>query len=44
MHAKVYVAPDAELSVPEGAEPGFMVRYSITRIGGIGPWVTSAGL
>jgi PPOX class probable F420-dependent enzyme len=39
-HAKVYVAPDAELAVPEGAEPGFIVRYSITRIGGIGPWVT----
>jgi PPOX class probable F420-dependent enzyme len=37
-HAKVYVSPDAELPVPEGAEPGFIVRYSITRIGGIGPW------
>ena len=37
-HAKVYVSPDAE--VPEGADPGFIVRYSITRIGGIGPWVT----
>jgi PPOX class probable F420-dependent enzyme len=38
--AKVYVAPDAELAVPEGAAPGFIVRYSITRIGGVGPWVT----
>jgi len=40
-HAKVYVSPDAELAVPEGSEPGFIVRYSITRIGGIGPWATS---
>jgi PPOX class probable F420-dependent enzyme len=39
-HAKVYVSPDAELAVPEGAEPGFIVRYSITRVAGIGPWVT----
>jgi PPOX class probable F420-dependent enzyme len=43
-HAKVYVSPDAELAVPEGAEPGFIVRYSITRIGGIGPWVTEPAL
>jgi PPOX class probable F420-dependent enzyme len=41
-HAKAYVSPDVELPVPEGAEPGFIVRYSITRIGGIGPWATSA--
>lgn len=39
-HAKVYVSPEAELAVPEGAEPGFIVRYSITRIGGVGPWAT----
>ncbi len=43
-HAKVYVSPDAELPVPDEAEPGFIVRYSITRIGGIGPWVTSPSL
>ena len=42
-NARAYVSPDAELPVPEGAEPGFVVRYSITRIGGIGPWVTSPG-
>ena len=40
-HAKVYVSPDAQVPVPEGSEPGFIVRYSITRIGGIGPWATS---
>ena len=39
-HAKVYVAPDAELPVPEEAQPGFLVRYAVTRVGGIGPWVT----
>ena len=39
-HAKVYVSPDAEVPVPEGSEPGFIVRYSITSIGGIGPWTT----
>ena len=39
-HAKIYVAPDAEVPEPEGAEPGFIVRYAITRVGGIGPWGT----
>ena len=36
-HAKVYASPDAQVPVAEGSEPGFIVRYSITRIGGIGP-------
>jgi PPOX class probable F420-dependent enzyme len=40
-HAKTYVSPDAEVPVPEGAVPGFIVRYSITRIRGIGPWMTT---
>jgi PPOX class probable F420-dependent enzyme len=40
-HARAYVSPDAELPIPEEPEPGFVVRYSITRIGGIGPWATS---
>ena len=39
-HAKAYVSPDAEVPVPEGSEPGFIVRYSISRIGGVGPWAT----
>ena len=43
-HAKVYVSPDAEVPVPEESEPGFIVRYSITRIGGIGPWTTGPAL
>jgi PPOX class probable F420-dependent enzyme len=37
--AKAYVGPDADF--PE-AQSGYIVRYSIDRIGGIGPWVTSA--
>jgi PPOX class probable F420-dependent enzyme len=40
--AKIYVSPDAEVPVPEGSEPGFTLRYSITRISGIGPWVPNA--
>jgi PPOX class probable F420-dependent enzyme len=40
-HAKAYVSPDAEVPEPEGAEPGFIVKYAITRISGIGPWVTT---
>jgi PPOX class probable F420-dependent enzyme len=43
-HAKVYVSPDAEVPVPEGSESGFIVRYSITRISGIGPWVIRPAL
>jgi PPOX class probable F420-dependent enzyme len=34
--AKVYVAPDAEFPAPKG--PGYLVRYSVERIGGVGPW------
>jgi PPOX class probable F420-dependent enzyme len=38
--AGIYVGPDAEF--PE-SQTGYIVRYSIERIGGIGPWVTSEG-
>jgi PPOX class probable F420-dependent enzyme len=34
---KIYTAPDAEFPAPKG--PGYIVRYSIERIGGVGPWV-----
>jgi PPOX class probable F420-dependent enzyme len=34
--AKVYVTPDTEFPAPKG--PGYVVRYSIERIGGVGPW------
>ena len=35
--AKVYVSPDTEFPAPRG--PGYIVRYSVERIGGVGPWV-----
>jgi PPOX class probable F420-dependent enzyme len=34
--AKVYVAAEAEFPAPRG--PGYLVRYSVERIGGVGPW------
>jgi PPOX class probable F420-dependent enzyme len=38
--AKVYVSPDAEFPAPKG--PGHVVRYSIERIGGVGPWAAAS--
>ncbi len=35
--AKVYVSPDTEFPAPRG--PGYIVRYSVERVGGVGPWV-----
>lgn len=34
---KVYVGPDVEFPAPKG--PGYLVRYTVERIGGVGPWV-----
>lgn len=34
--AKVYMSPDTEFPAPRG--PGYIARYRIDRIGGIGPW------
>jgi PPOX class probable F420-dependent enzyme len=34
---KVYLSPDDTFPAPRG--PGFVVRYAIERIGGVGPWV-----
>ncbi|MFC5803423.1 PPOX class F420-dependent oxidoreductase [Streptomyces formicae] len=36
--AKVYMAPDAEFPAPKGS--GYIVRYSVERIGGVGPWAS----
>jgi len=33
---KVYLSPDAEFPAPKVA--GFVVRYQVERIGGVGPW------
>ena len=38
--AKVYAGPDTEFPAPKG--PGYVVRYSIERIGGVGPWAPPA--
>jgi PPOX class probable F420-dependent enzyme len=38
--AKVYMAPDAEFPAPKG--PGYIVRYSVERVGGVGPWAAAA--
>jgi hypothetical protein len=35
--AKVYIAPDAPFPAPRG--PGYIVRYTLERVGGVGPWV-----
>jgi PPOX class probable F420-dependent enzyme len=39
---KVYVAPDAEFPAPKG--PGYIIRYSAERIGGVGPWTSASRL
>ncbi|SNQ51801.1 Pyridoxamine 5'-phosphate oxidase-related FMN-binding [Frankia canadensis] len=38
--AKVYMSPDATFPAPKG--PGFVVRYTIERVGGVGPWAPSS--
>ncbi|MGH3765837.1 MAG: PPOX class F420-dependent oxidoreductase [Pseudonocardiaceae bacterium] len=37
---KVYMSPDAEFPAPKG--PGDVVRYSVERIGGVGPWASTS--
>jgi len=39
--AKVYLSPDAEFPGPKG--PGYVVRYTVDRIGGVGPWASTRG-
>jgi PPOX class probable F420-dependent enzyme len=38
--AKVYMSPDTEFPAPRG--PGYIVRYSVERIGGVGPWAQNS--
>jgi PPOX class probable F420-dependent enzyme len=38
--AKVYISPDAEYPPPK--RPGYIVRYSVERIGGVGPWASAS--
>jgi len=36
--AKTYMSPDTEFPGPNG--PGYIVRYAVERIGGVGPWAS----
>ena len=36
---KVYVGPHVEFPAPK--VPGYIVRYSIERVGGVGPWTST---
>jgi PPOX class probable F420-dependent enzyme len=36
--AKVYLSPDAEFPGPRA--PGWVVRYSVEHVGGVGPWAS----
>ena len=38
--AKVYISPDIEYPGPKG--PGYIVHYSVERVGGVGPWVSTS--
>ena len=35
--AKVYVGPETTFPAPR--RPGYIIRYRVERIGGVGPWV-----
>ena len=37
---KVYVSPDTEFPAPN--RPGYIVRYSVERVGGNGPWASTS--
>ena len=37
--AKIYVSPTTEFPRPRG--PGYLVRYDIERIGGVGSWAST---
>jgi PPOX class probable F420-dependent enzyme len=38
--AKIYMSPDAEFPAPR--RPGYLVRYVIKRVGGVGPWASNS--
>jgi PPOX class probable F420-dependent enzyme len=35
---KVYIGPGVDFPAPRG--PGFLVRYAVERVGGVGPWAS----
>jgi PPOX class probable F420-dependent enzyme len=38
--ARVYLGPDVKFPRVEDPPPGFILRFTIDRVGGIGPWAT----
>ena len=40
--ARVYVGPDVTFPPMPDPPPGFVIRISIERIGGVGPWMQDA--
>jgi len=34
--AKVYVGPEVTFPAPRG--PGYLIRYTVEKVGGVGPW------
>jgi PPOX class probable F420-dependent enzyme len=38
--ARSYIAPDTTFPAPRG--PGYVVRYAIRTVGGVGPWTDGA--
>jgi PPOX class probable F420-dependent enzyme len=38
--AKIYIRADSEFPAPK--TPGYVTRYSVERISGVGPWVASS--
>lgn len=36
---KVYMSPSAEFPAPKS--PGYIIRYSVERISGVGPWASA---
>jgi PPOX class probable F420-dependent enzyme len=36
---KIYVSADTEFPAPKG--PGYIIRYEIERVSGVGPWATN---
>ena len=38
--AKVYLGPEVTFPAPRG--PGYVLRYRVERIGGVGPWVAGS--
>jgi PPOX class probable F420-dependent enzyme len=36
--ARVYLGPDVKFPAIDDSPPGFILRFTINRVGGVGPW------